>query len=1033
MGSNLAIQYSQGSVQGATRDGCSSGCANREAAQSALDQASEPLPHRDRVQSSFGRHDLSEARATIGGPAARAGAQLGAVAFTSGDRTAFVRAPDVGLAAHEAAHIVQQRHGVDSPGDVRPGDDLWERQAEGVAAVVVAGRSAEPILDRFSQATTPTRTLQRQVERTPDFSRESKDEFAARVRGRASSRLTSNIATLGLWSAYVREMQGFQLRAQLMTARLSELATTAQQTAGGRQRFEEMSGTANPFRRSFRESELAVGESPRARAGSFLGFLSSEVHGYQTTPSIAERAQVLSGRRAAEDLSPSRFVGPNPRYSEYAAAIRRWESGESGGCQTCHDINLAWQRTAEIWGDPLPRDDLGLRFPSAMLTNGPGFAGGAGGRLTTRDRDILLNYIQRAGTSGTTPDDSGGSTQVPAPTQIAAPIASGAFTGPPASNPWVPKLAVPRDVAVPAPRSDLCGDIPSAQDAERIPSLASWGPYSSMVAEAIAQIDAVLTPLGPRGYRVLGRENFDALYAMTPESMTGVRDGILARIVNRQQQYTDLIGDIGSARVPYEELCPIVDELLPSTNDYVRAMVNEDVRRWRQRERLLLVLELILIGLSVLYPPALAITVPLGVGLGLQRTFLGLDQLRQGEQWSRGLGAGVYSASQEAQAPGLSDRGTMNVVTGLIGFGISALSTARLIAEVRASAEMIEALQSGAVITNSQFPGLTLLARNGRFVMLNDAGQILGFGMLKDGRIWWTTLPAPFTYGGTGTAATGMTVPFEPGAMIPYGPGAITPYGPLSNPLAPFSPLGPGGLAPYRAVPFVAAPGSLGPFALGPGGAASPFGPAPLLTAGAPGPQGSGLLGPVPPTAPGPYLPWQVQPLEIGSAQQANALLQQLTITGGPMPLETRGVGAAFIEVEGFPGPREMRAISSGATDVLGQGAPVYHATTPQVRSLPGARYIGGSSGDFPGSHINDVEQKLLHDIGDRLRSMPPGTRGTIHIYTVRSRLGGTVIEPLPACASCTFAAYAFRAEFPGITLVFHAPSRPLPPMDFLP
>jgi hypothetical protein len=100
---------------------------------------------------------------------------------------------------------------------------------------------------------------------------------------------------------------------------------------------------------------------------------------------------------------------------------------------------------------------------------------------------------------------------------------------------------------------------------------------------------------------------------------------------------------------------------------------------------------------------------------------------------------------------------------------------------------------------------------------------------------------------------------------------------------------------------------------------------------------------------------------------------------------------------------------------------------------LPGARNIGGASGDFPGSHINDVEQKLLEEVARNLRQLPPDTSGTIHIYTVRSRAGGTIIEPLPACASCTNAVFHFRADHPNITVVFHAPPRVAPTIDLGP
>ena len=117
-------------------------------ARAGVARASQPLPHLDRIQSSFGRHDVSSARAEIGGPAAHANASMGALAYTAGDRIGFRREPDVKLAAHEAAHVVQQRSGAKLAGGVgRPGD-AYERQADAVADAVDRGESAEPILDR---------------------------------------------------------------------------------------------------------------------------------------------------------------------------------------------------------------------------------------------------------------------------------------------------------------------------------------------------------------------------------------------------------------------------------------------------------------------------------------------------------------------------------------------------------------------------------------------------------------------------------------------------------------------------------------------------------------------------------------------------------------------------------------------------------------------------------------------------------------------------------------------------------------------
>ena len=153
------------------------------------------------------------------------------------------------------------------------------------------------------------------------------------------------------------------------------------------------------------------------------------------------------------------------------------------------------------------------------------------------------------------------------------------------------------------------------------------------------------------------------------------------------------------------------------------------------------------------------------------------------------------------------------------------------------------------------------------------------------------------------------------------------------------------------------------------------------------------------------------------------------------MPEGTRAVGGAIIDVDGYVGPSELRALSARATDTIGEGAPVVHATSPQERTLSAARSIAGAgrrgpvegstvTSDFPFSHINDVESKLLEEI--RLHLAPDAT-GTIHIGVVRSRQGGSVVEPIPSCSSCTNAMFQFISDFPGINLVLHAGTFPAP------
>ncbi|HEX2691428.1 MAG TPA: DUF4157 domain-containing protein [Kofleriaceae bacterium] len=114
--------------------------------------ASGPLPHGDTIQRLFGRHDISGISAHTDGAASEGARAMGAQAFATGDRVAFDGTPDLHTAAHEASHVVQQRAGVSLKGGVGAEGDAYEQHADAVADQVVAGRSAEGLLDRFAPA-----------------------------------------------------------------------------------------------------------------------------------------------------------------------------------------------------------------------------------------------------------------------------------------------------------------------------------------------------------------------------------------------------------------------------------------------------------------------------------------------------------------------------------------------------------------------------------------------------------------------------------------------------------------------------------------------------------------------------------------------------------------------------------------------------------------------------------------------------------------------------------------------------------------
>jgi hypothetical protein len=126
--------------------------------------ATLPLPELDRIQESFGAHDLSDVRVQVGGPASQSNQLLGARAYTSGNRIAFKQEPDLRLAAHEAAHVVQQRRGVHLKGGIGEAGDPYEQQADSAAEAVVKGMPAEPVLDQQPGSDTANGGVQMECE-----------------------------------------------------------------------------------------------------------------------------------------------------------------------------------------------------------------------------------------------------------------------------------------------------------------------------------------------------------------------------------------------------------------------------------------------------------------------------------------------------------------------------------------------------------------------------------------------------------------------------------------------------------------------------------------------------------------------------------------------------------------------------------------------------------------------------------------------------------------------------------------------------
>jgi outer membrane protein OmpA-like peptidoglycan-associated protein len=125
------------------------GSATRQLVDRGVSGAREPLPYRDRIQASFGHHDVGGIEAHTGGAAREATAALGAHGYTRGKSVAFAGTPSLHTAAHEAAHVIQQRMGVHLKNGFGQPGDTHERHADAIADRVVRGEAAEPLLDQY--------------------------------------------------------------------------------------------------------------------------------------------------------------------------------------------------------------------------------------------------------------------------------------------------------------------------------------------------------------------------------------------------------------------------------------------------------------------------------------------------------------------------------------------------------------------------------------------------------------------------------------------------------------------------------------------------------------------------------------------------------------------------------------------------------------------------------------------------------------------------------------------------------------------
>ncbi|HXT19403.1 MAG TPA: DUF4157 domain-containing protein, partial [Thermoanaerobaculia bacterium] len=139
-----------GDVQAKSSGMAGSSASVHRAAAQGISGSGGSMPYADQIQASFGHHDVGGVVAHTGSEAQAANQAMGAEAYATGNHVAFGSTPSLHTAAHEAAHVVQQRAGVHLKGGVGEAGDPYERHADAVADRVVAGQSATDLLDQAS-------------------------------------------------------------------------------------------------------------------------------------------------------------------------------------------------------------------------------------------------------------------------------------------------------------------------------------------------------------------------------------------------------------------------------------------------------------------------------------------------------------------------------------------------------------------------------------------------------------------------------------------------------------------------------------------------------------------------------------------------------------------------------------------------------------------------------------------------------------------------------------------------------------------
>jgi hypothetical protein len=196
----------------------------------------QPYPHRAAIEASMGRH--LPAKAFVGPDASAACSALGAEAYTVGDSVAFATSnPSPRLAAHEAAHVVQQSGGVNLSGGDGSNSDPLERHADAVAERVAAGQPAGDLLLCHGASHLPALPQRKHVQRkVPDHAVTTADLSARGSEQRAGNLTDKQIKDAIAWNdKHWTGTQRQQLRTFLQHGPVDESGFTEADVRAARQ------------------------------------------------------------------------------------------------------------------------------------------------------------------------------------------------------------------------------------------------------------------------------------------------------------------------------------------------------------------------------------------------------------------------------------------------------------------------------------------------------------------------------------------------------------------------------------------------------------------------------------------------------------------------------------------------------------------------------------------------------------------------------------------------------------------------------